>query len=402
MKKILTALAIILFASMGIAQSTGLIDAGNSTTTDLAASGVFTGTARNLFGAGRDIQSISIFVYANEPSATNGLVAQWSTNGTTWQDSLAWSVDSIVAKRVDIEVAAAYFRIKYTNGTDSVTSLAIQTILHADPSLVSLSRYAIDSLQMQTQWDSLLADIEDIQSNTDLVETKLDSIEVNIEEQNTLVDGLEGYTDGIEASLDSIEVNIEEQNTFVDGIEALNTEIKDSTNKIAGYVDGLEALVTSIKTAVEIIDNFISGSKGLVTEDNSGAIKTAVELIDNAISGNEIQADIVASLPAGSNNIGDMDILSSVHAAGMSSDSTFTLSVTGTATQLPSIATKVVIMTNFTAGEIVYIGSSAGVTTANGQPLWYGDSFEVNPANANQWFAISDGTTVDLRCATGN
>lgn len=60
----------------------------------------------------------------------------------------------------------------------------------------------------------------------------------------------------------------------------------------------------AIKDAVEIIDNFISGLRGLVTEDNSAAIKTSVELIDNAISGNEIQADVVAALPAGPNLIG--------------------------------------------------------------------------------------------------
>jgi len=89
----------------------------------------------------------------------------------------------------------------------------------------------------------------------------------------------------------------------------------------------------SIKTAVETIDNFISGSKGLVTEDNSGSIKTAVEaintalqnagitqaqlaaivtalqIIDNMISGNEAQVDVVASLPAGDNNIGNVDVV---------------------------------------------------------------------------------------------
>lgn len=107
----------------------------------------------------------------------------------------------------------------------------------------------------------------------------------------------------------------------------------------------LETTLQSVKTAVEIIDNFISGARGLVTEDNSAAIlaalggtltiagtvtanagtnlntsalaleatlqsvKTAVEILDNAISGSEMQVDIVASLPAGTNNIGDVDVL---------------------------------------------------------------------------------------------
>jgi hypothetical protein len=43
---------------------------------------------------------------------------------------------------------------------------------------------------------------------------------------------------------------------------------------------------------------------------DTDAIKTAVEVIDNAIDGTEMQVDVVASLPAGTNNIGDVDVLS--------------------------------------------------------------------------------------------
>lgn len=45
-------------------------------------------------------------------------------------------------------------------------------------------------------------------------------------------------------------------------------------------------------------------------EASASAIKTAVETIDNAISGSEMQVDVVAALPAGTNNIGDVDVLS--------------------------------------------------------------------------------------------
>jgi hypothetical protein len=37
---------------------------------------------------------------------------------------------------------------------------------------------------------------------------------------------------------------------------------------------------------------------------------TALQTLDNAISGNEMQVDVVGALPAGTNNIGDVDILS--------------------------------------------------------------------------------------------
>lgn len=43
---------------------------------------------------------------------------------------------------------------------------------------------------------------------------------------------------------------------------------------------------------------------------SNAAIQVAAEILDNAISGSEMQVDIVAALPAGTNNIGDVDVLS--------------------------------------------------------------------------------------------
>lgn len=48
------------------------------------------------------------------------------------------------------------------------------------------------------------------------------------------------------------------------------------------------------------------------------AIETAVEILDNAISGSEMQVDVVGALPAGTNNIGDVDVLSSALPTGAS------------------------------------------------------------------------------------
>ena len=107
-----------------------------------------------------------------------------------------------------------------------------------------------------------------------------------------------------------------------------------------------EASAADIKTAVELLDNAVDGNYlntnlnlagtdvtanagavaagtprvTLASDDpavallgtmdaDTGAIKTAVEIIDNAISGSEMQVDVVAPLPAGTNNIGDVDVL---------------------------------------------------------------------------------------------
>lgn len=53
-------------------------------------------------------------------------------------------------------------------------------------------------------------------------------------------------------------------------------------------------------------NNDVTVTSGAITETNSNAIKTAVELIDNAIAGTEMQVDVVAALPAGTNAIGKL------------------------------------------------------------------------------------------------
>ena len=45
---------------------------------------------------------------------------------------------------------------------------------------------------------------------------------------------------------------------------------------------------------------------GAATETTLNAVKTAVEVIDNAISGSEMQVDVIAALPAGTNTIGNV------------------------------------------------------------------------------------------------
>jgi len=86
-----------------------------------------------------------------------------------------------------------------------------------------------------------------------------------------------GHVDGIEAS--------------VDGIETLIGTTNSTLTTIDGRVDGLETLVTSTNTKLDTAN-------------------TSLGTLDNAISGNEMQVDVVASLPAGTNNIGDVDVLS--------------------------------------------------------------------------------------------
>lgn len=79
--------------------------------------------------------------------------------------------------------------------------------------------------------------------------------------------------------------------------------------------DGSDAVVdpASLATAAkqDTIIGHLDGVEGLLTtiDADTGSILTAVQLIDDAIAGTEMQVDVVAALPAGTNNIGDVDVL---------------------------------------------------------------------------------------------
>jgi hypothetical protein len=58
--------------------------------------------------------------------------------------------------------------------------------------------------------------------------------------------------------------------------------------------------------------NLNTSALALESGGNLAAAVTALQLLDNAVAGSEFQVDIVAALPAGTNNIGDVDVLSVV------------------------------------------------------------------------------------------
>ncbi len=66
----------------------------------------------------------------------------------------------------------------------------------------------------------------------------------------------------------------------------------------------LEVAVGNTVTVTAANLDVQSGGADLATSAQAAAIQTAVEIIDNAISGSEMQVDVVAALPAGTNAIG--------------------------------------------------------------------------------------------------
>ncbi len=191
-------------------------------------------------------------------------------------------------------------------------------------------------------------------------------VDVLTSASTTIVDGGGSITvddGGTTISIDDASSSITVDTTGTSGLEVVQAT--------AGDLNVTEANSNAIKTAVELIDNAISGSEMQVdvvaslpagdnnignvdlasaipsgsniigsvkisdgnetanvdssnnlnvVETNSNAIKTAVETIDNAISGSEMQVDVVASIPAGTNTIGNVKLTDGSETASVDSN----------------------------------------------------------------------------------
>jgi hypothetical protein len=102
----------------------------------------------------------------------------------------------------------------------------------------------------------------------------------------------------------------------ISGTVSANATLAAETTKVIGTVNIAAAQVIQANAGTNLNTSLL----GLETTQN--AIKTAVEILDNAIAGAEMQVDIVAPLPAGTNNIGDVDIVSSALPTGASTETT--------------------------------------------------------------------------------
>jgi len=130
----------------------GVLSTLNSTTSNLGANGVFTGTAEEIL----DYAMIGIQIYTDQASATLGFRPQYSTDATNWDDGDAYTMSAQTAgngKFFTFPPQARYYRIVYTNGAVAQTMFRLQTIFHRNP--VKTSSHRIDDI-LDTENDAEL------------------------------------------------------------------------------------------------------------------------------------------------------------------------------------------------------------------------------------------------------
>ena len=103
----------------------GVLSSNNSTTTPLGIGAVFTGVGDEVL----DYNAVSISVFTDQDSETNGFSIQFSSNNTNWDFETQSNVNLLIAQQITVPSIARYFRVVYTNGSIAQGVFRLQSIL---------------------------------------------------------------------------------------------------------------------------------------------------------------------------------------------------------------------------------------------------------------------------------
>lgn len=332
----------------------GVIDANNTTTVALPAAGNFTGVWTEI----KDYNSINLGVFSDVPSATDGLRIEYSFDGISVHHFHLWTFPG-GSNGVGYQLAAEfrYFRINYTNGASPQSSFLLQSNLKPT-SLFPSSYRASQTFSSQSQ----------------VILTK-----------GVIV----GETTAGGGAYVAVKVNPSGALTTESTLAGLDAAVLGQDT----MANSLPVVIASNQTAIPVTDN---GSS--LTVDGT----VAVSSISNALpagNNNIGDVDIASALPAGTNTIGKVDVntLSPVDFARL--DYTLTSVTTGAYVQLKaSLAAAVKEVEIFdSSGQTLFFAVGAAASEV--------DKFYIIPGGNGRFpITIPAGSRVALKAvsATAN
>jgi len=103
----------------------GKVSTDNSSSTPLGAGATFTGTAEDV----SDYACIYLQVYSDQASASDGLVIEYSTDGTNFDSDDSFTISADESEFYTLPPQARYMRVRYTNGATPQTVFRLQISL---------------------------------------------------------------------------------------------------------------------------------------------------------------------------------------------------------------------------------------------------------------------------------
>jgi hypothetical protein len=235
--------------------------------------------------------SVTITLFADQDSATDGMTFEFSTDDTNWDDSYDFTLSAGTTRRFQFPVTARYFRVNYTNGGTGQGAFRVQTILHRHNVLTSIHRLvdnASPDRSAQVVKSALIAqingtgDFTPIQANAAGVLKIGGSVDVDDISAGTQTNDVKITMDGETVQVQSNSANLATQTT-----------------------------AAAIQTAVEIMDDWDETNRCAVNPV-SGQAGLAGGTGTDAANALRVSLATDIPLPAGTNGIGKLTANSGV------------------------------------------------------------------------------------------
>ena len=205
-----------------------------------------------------------------------------------------------------------------------------------------------------------------------------------------------GHVDGVETLLTAANVDHAANEVLLTGIDA-------DTDAIKTDMAAIEVLITSTNSKIDTFDAVLDSILTKNTEIDAvlDTIKVDTELLDNAIDGTEMQVDVVAALPAGSNTIGVVDLGSTDNAVldAMVVDLA-AMEVLLTAANVDHAANEVLLGTIDSDTDAIKTATESSASHLGN--MFYDTALAVTPSDGSDlsgepFFAVYVGTGGDLK-----
>ena len=300
--------------------SPNLVSTNNSTTATLGISATWTATADDVSA----YSAVTIQLDSSHDSATDGMTFQFSTDNSNWDDIYTFTYTAANgARRFQFPVTAQYFRNVYTNGGTGQTHFRVQTILHRGDVGTSIHRLE-DSVSPDRSAEVVKsAIVAQAAGSGDFVPVsataggglKTDLSEIDGNAPDLGAGNAGSGTQRVILATDQPSVTVDAavgtpvHMQIVDGVDqaevtaAGRLEVDGS-----GVTHPISAASLPLPSGAATSANQLANGHDVTIDNASGA--SAVNIQDG---GNTItvdgSVDVGSALPAGDNNIGNVDVV---------------------------------------------------------------------------------------------
>ena len=235
------------------------VSQGNSTSTPLGSNGTWQGDWEDV----TRFAMVSLLVYVDQQSSTDGLLIEWSTDGVNVDDTDEFDVPAGNGKFYTFPPEGRFVRVSYTNGSTAQSEFRLQTI-YRYTIIKSSSHRLITAIDDDDDAELVRAVISAKDSNGQYKNLKLDAANQRLLTDSAL-NGEDNFVKIVDGAGSGRKVAVDASNRLVVSanatiIPAASTEVSRSAQSDLTTVSDDVYQITNGKTLT--ISRFAGGSEG--------------------------------------------------------------------------------------------------------------------------------------------